>query len=116
MQRLYRNTTESPGQVILMHFLNVCQMGLCCLMQGATMNPRSIGNGSETDDSKDANRLGGGWRVGARSATSLTINTESESRFENQIEFWVLMLADAGMIAVSILGLALYYHVVRLLN
>jgi hypothetical protein len=80
------------------------------------MNPRSIGNGSESEDFKDAFRFGEGWRVGARSATSLKINTQSESRFESHVEFWVLVLANAGMIAVSTLGLALYYHIVRLLN
>ena len=116
MRRLYRKTAESPGQVILGHVMNVCQMGLCGFMQGATLNSRSTGKGSETDNLKDANRIGEGWRVGARSATSMTINTESESRFENQVEFWVLVLANAGMIAVGMLGLTLYFHIVRLLN
>ena len=46
----------------------------------------------------------------------MTINTERESRFETQVEFWVLALANAGMIALSMLGLALYYHIVQLLN
>ena len=48
--------------------------------------------------------------------TSMTINTESESRFETHVEFWVLVLANASMIALSMLGLALYYHIVRLFN
>jgi hypothetical protein len=114
VQLLYRNTSEIPGQVILGHVLNVCQMGLCCFMRGVNMHPRSIGNGSETDDFKDANRFGEGWRVQARSATSMAINTEGENRIESQVEFWVLVLADAGMIAVSMLGLALYWHMTRM--
>ena len=57
-----------------------------------------------------------GWRVRAKPETSMTMNTESECRFETQVQFWVLVLANASMIALSMLGLALYYHIVRLLN
>jgi hypothetical protein len=46
----------------------------------------------------------------------MAIITESETRFESQVEFWVLVLANAGLIAVSTLGLALYYNIVRLFN
>ena len=44
------------------------------------------------------------------------MNTAHESKRERQGAFWVLVLANAGMIAVGMLGLALYFHIVRLLN
>jgi hypothetical protein len=37
----------------------------------------------------------------------MTMNTERESRRERQGAFWVLVLAVAGTIAVSMLGLVL---------
>ena len=46
----------------------------------------------------------------------MTGNIERESRIQSQVEFWVLMVANAGLIAMSVLGLALYYNIVRLFN
>ena len=44
----------------------------------------------------------------------MTINLNTESSRESQIEFWVLALADVGLIALSMLGLTLYWHMVRM--
>ena len=46
----------------------------------------------------------------------MTRNTESELRIQSRVEFWVLMVANAGFVAISSLGLAVYYYVVRSLN
>ncbi len=46
----------------------------------------------------------------------MTRDIERESRIQSRVEFWVLVVANAGLIAMSVLGLALYYNLVRLLN
>jgi hypothetical protein len=58
----------------------------------------------------------GSLQIRVKPEASMTINTESQTRFESQVEFWVLVLANAGLIAVSMLGLILYYNIVRLFN
>jgi hypothetical protein len=46
----------------------------------------------------------------------MTMNTESENRRERHGAFWILVLAVGSTIAVSLLGLALHYHIVRFLK
>ena len=46
----------------------------------------------------------------------MTRNIERESRIQSRVEFWVLVVANAGLIAMSTLGLVLYYNIVRLFN
>ena len=44
----------------------------------------------------------------------MTINAEGDRGRESQGEFWILVLAMAGMMAVSMLGLALYWQMVTM--
>jgi hypothetical protein len=44
----------------------------------------------------------------------MTRNIERESRIQSRVEFWVLVVANAGLIAMSMLGLV--YNIVRLFN
>jgi hypothetical protein len=58
----------------------------------------------------------GSLQIRIRQEASKARGTEGETRFESQLEFWVLVLAGAGLIAMSMLGLPLYYDIVRLFN
>jgi hypothetical protein len=64
---------------------------------------------------KDGNQLGEEWKVRAKQEASMTLkNIKTESSRESQIEFCVLTLANVGLIALSMLGLTLYWHIVRM--
>jgi hypothetical protein len=58
----------------------------------------------------------GSLQIHIRPQASKARGAEGETRFESRVEFWVLALADAGLIAMSMLGLPLYRNIVRLFN